>query len=212
MDRLSFSDFFTQTINKGELADSLREALSESDDAESRFNTLREFKNTESLRLGVGNLSGTVELQEVMGGLSNLADVVLAQALEDALQELSKRHGRPCWSDESGTHIAPFAIIAMGKLGGGELNYSSDLDLIFVHGGSGDNQMTDGERSISNTQFFTKLGQRIITAITVLTHTGKLYELDMRLRPSGQSGPLVTSLDSFINYQKKMLGFGSIEL
>ncbi|MBF0445219.1 MAG: bifunctional [glutamate--ammonia ligase]-adenylyl-L-tyrosine phosphorylase/[glutamate--ammonia-ligase] adenylyltransferase [Magnetococcales bacterium] len=202
MDRLSFAGFFTKTVNKGELANSLAELMLKSDDQESRFNNLREFKNTESLRLGIGDLSGTVELQEVMSGLSNLADVVLAQVFNDAWQELTQRHGNPCWSDENGQHIAPFAIIAMGKLGGGELNYSSDLDLIFIHGGSGDNQMTDGSKSISNTQFFARLGQKIITGITVMTQSGKLYELDMRLRPSGQSGPLVTSLDSFINYQK----------
>ncbi|MBF0382271.1 MAG: bifunctional [glutamate--ammonia ligase]-adenylyl-L-tyrosine phosphorylase/[glutamate--ammonia-ligase] adenylyltransferase [Magnetococcales bacterium] len=203
MDRLSFAGFFTKTVNKGELTSSLKELLQQSEDQESRFNSLREFKNTESLRLGIGDLSGTVELQEVMSGLSNLADVVLTQVLHDAWQELAQRHGNPFWEDEKGIHQAPFAIIAMGKLGGGELNYSSDLDLIFIHGGSGDNQMTDGSKPISNTIFFSRLGQRVITAISVMTESGKLYELDMRLRPSGQSGPLVTSLDSFINYQKK---------
>jgi [glutamine synthetase] adenylyltransferase / [glutamine synthetase]-adenylyl-L-tyrosine phosphorylase len=194
MDRLAFVDFFTKTINKGELARSLMESMAESDDPEERFNRLREFKNTESLRLGVGDLSGSVELQEVMSSLSNLADVVLQQVLNDALEELTQRHGA--------TKSQEFAIIAMGKLGGGELNYSSDLDLIFIHGGEGGELMTDGDRSISTTQFFTRLGQKIITGITVMTQSGKLYELDMRLRPSGQSGPLVTSLDSFTRYHK----------
>ncbi|MBF0453537.1 MAG: bifunctional [glutamate--ammonia ligase]-adenylyl-L-tyrosine phosphorylase/[glutamate--ammonia-ligase] adenylyltransferase [Magnetococcales bacterium] len=204
MDRLSVADFFTKTVNKNHLFQSIKPFMDRSDEPEIRFNLLREFKHIETLRLGVGDLSGTVELYEVMAGLSNLAEVVLQQVFEDGWRELAKRYGNPCWQTEEGeVQPAPFAIFAMGKLGGGELNYSSDLDLIFIHGGEGSEQMTDGERSIPNNQFFTRLGQKIITSITVMSGAGKLYELDMRLRPSGQSGPLVTHLDSFIRYQKK---------
>lgn len=194
MDRLAVAEFFTRKISKSELAKSLRAAMAKGEDPEGRFHLLREFKHIESLRLGIGDLSGTVELQEVMSGLSNLADVVLQQVVDDAKNELAKRHG---------STTAPFVILAMGKLGGGELNYSSDLDLIFIHGGNNNEQMTDGQKPLPINQYFTRLGQKVITSITVMTQAGKLYELDMRLRPSGQSGPLVTHLDSFINYQLK---------
>ncbi len=146
MDRLTVADFFSKTVSKGELRRSLREFMDESGDAEIRFNRLREFKLVESLRLGIGDLSGTIELHEVMTSLSNLADVVLQQVLLDAWRELAERHGNPA-SDE-------FAIIAMGKLGGGELNYSSDLDLIFIHGGADGTLPTDGARPVTTTQFY----------------------------------------------------------
>ncbi|MEO5376835.1 MAG: bifunctional [glutamate--ammonia ligase]-adenylyl-L-tyrosine phosphorylase/[glutamate--ammonia-ligase] adenylyltransferase [Magnetococcus sp. DMHC-6] len=169
---------------------------------EERFRVIREFKNTEVLRIGIRDLSQIAEPSEVVSGLSSLADTILTHILTDALDELTVQHGSPCWTDTHGQrHLAHFAILAMGKLGGSELNYSSDLDLIFVHDSQGEQQWTDGEKSLTNTVFFNKLGRKIIIAITTLTENGKLYELDMRLRPSGQSGPLVTSLESFCQYQ-----------
>ena len=192
MDRLVTRDFLHHYRNRGELAGDLVNLLNNVDDTEERFNIIREFKNGETLRIGVRDLSGVAELTEVMAGISALADVILARILADAFAELQKRHGAP---------HASFVILAMGKLGGRELNYASDLDLIFLHGGLGEEQWTEGANSISNNMFFTRLGQKIITGITTLTRSGKLYELDMRLRPSGNSGALVTSVEAFLRYQ-----------
>ena len=92
-----------------------------------------------------------------------------------------------------------FAILGMGKLGGGELNYHSDLDIIYIYDHQG---TTDGERSISNHEYFAKLGQKIISILSTQTREGYVYKIDTRLRPSGNAGPLVTSLDSFENYHR----------
>lgn len=197
MDRLVTRDFLQHYQNHSALARDLTSLLREADGEEERFNIIRAFKNSETLRLGVRDLSNMAELAEVMSGLSALADVILARVFEDALETLKKRYGAP---------HAPFVILAMGKLGGRELNYASDLDLIFLHGAQHEQKnegMTDGANAIANTLFFTRLGQRIITGITTLTRAGKLYELDMRLRPSGNSGTLVTSVEAFLNYQKQ---------
>jgi glutamate-ammonia-ligase adenylyltransferase len=92
-------------------------------------------------------------------------------------------------------------MIGYGKLGGIEMGYGSDLDLVFLHNAQAD-EMTPGEKSISNGQFFARLGQRIITLLTVFTTAGELYEVDMRLRPSGNSGLLVSSTEAFVRYQQ----------
>lgn len=203
MDRLVTRDFLERYRNRADLSKDLDELLDGAEDPETRFDLIREFKNSETLRMGVRDLSGVAELAEIMSGLSALADVVLGRVLRDARTELAQRFGEPAWGDGPVRHRAPFVILAMGKLGGRELNYSSDLDLIYIHGGEGDAQWTDGARSINNNQFFTRLGQRIITSITTLTRGGKLYELDMRLRPSGKSGPLVSHIQAFCDYQRQ---------
>ncbi|MEO5340013.1 MAG: bifunctional [glutamate--ammonia ligase]-adenylyl-L-tyrosine phosphorylase/[glutamate--ammonia-ligase] adenylyltransferase [Magnetococcus sp. MYC-9] len=195
MDRLVDRDFFQHYRSRSELAMELDTLLQEVAEREDRFNAIREFKNSETLRIGVRDLSKAAEPAEVMAGLSALAEVILARVWEDAQAELHSRHGAP---------HAPFVVVAMGKLGGRELNYASDLDLIFLHGDPepGQEPVTDGKSPLSHGQFFTRLGQRIITGISTLTRAGKLYELDMRLRPSGNSGTLVTSVAAFLQYQR----------
>ena len=193
MDRLVAQDFLQTYRHRGELAHDLAVLLQGIDETEERFNSIRAFKNSETLRLGVRDLSKMAELSEVMTGLSNLADVILNQIFQDAMDTMERRYGR--------LNI-PFIILAMGKLGGRELNYSSDLDLIFLHGGKDEEVWSDGNQPISHALFFARLGQRIVTSITTLTSSGKLYELDMRLRPSGNSGALVTSVDAFLHYQR----------
>lgn len=198
-----FADFSdTPVRGRSQLLQSLKESLVGIDHIEDHFDAIRHFKNTELLRIGVRDISGLAELDEVMTRLSTLAGVILTQVLEDAHTELVQRHGEPQFNGPHGRMTAPFAIVAMGKLGGGELNYASDLDLIFIHGGAGDDLITAGPNRIPNRQFFTRLGQKIITNVTTLTKNGVLYELDMRLRPSGSSGPLVTSLDAFLQYHR----------
>ncbi|NGZ07661.1 MAG: bifunctional [glutamate--ammonia ligase]-adenylyl-L-tyrosine phosphorylase/[glutamate--ammonia-ligase] adenylyltransferase, partial [Magnetococcales bacterium] len=203
IDGLVTTDFLNRFRNRAELTRDLDLAMDRARDPEEAMQIMREFKNVETLRLGIRDLSGLAEPEEVTAGLSLLAEVCLQRVMQDARRELEARHGPPCYTDPRGVrHPAPFAILAMGKLGGRELGFSSDLDLIFMHGSHGEEQYTDHpHHSISNVLFFSRLGQRIITTITTLTRAGKLYELDMRLRPSGKSGPVVTSLESFIHYQ-----------
>lgn len=202
LDALVGADFIEGYLDKNALGLSLAKRLEAIENTEDRFDAIRIFKNTEMLRIGIRDLSDLADCAEVMGRISILAEVILQQVLHDAMTELTHRHGIPQCVVDGVQKPVPFAVLAMGKLGGRELNYASDLDLIFIHGGEGDLLGTDGANALSNAIFFARLGQKIISHVTTLTRHGLLYELDMRLRPSGQSGPLVTSLESFIHYHQ----------
>jgi glutamate-ammonia-ligase adenylyltransferase len=129
-----------------------------------------------------------------------IAEVILEHVLDVAWYNLTEKHGYPQLSPGVPCE-KNFIIVGYGKLGGIELSHSSDLDLVFIHDAA-TNLPTDGERSVDNTVFFTRLGQRIIHILTAQTPSGMLYEVDMRLRPSGNSGLLATPLPAFENYQK----------
>jgi glutamate-ammonia-ligase adenylyltransferase len=173
--------------------------LEQSDYFEDHLNILRRYRNEEFLRIGLNDIHGRLLQGEVTSQLSLLGEVCLAAASRLAGAELG-RFGRPTWHGERGAAEAHLAIIALGKLGGGELNYHSDLDVIFVYDHQG---TTDGEKQISNHEYFAKLAQKIISILTMQTREGFVYKIDTRLRPSGNSGPLVTSLESFLEYHRK---------
>jgi glutamate-ammonia-ligase adenylyltransferase len=166
------------------------------------MNLLREFRHGHVLRVAAADLSVGLAPQEIGGHLSDIAEVLLMQALALAEHDLVQRHGRPvCVKD--GEQVQPgFAVIAYGKLGSRELGYTSDLDMVFLYATGDEPGQTDGARSIPNEQFFARLGQRLIHVLTVRTHSGILYEVDTRLRPSGSSGMLVTHPDAFRDYQR----------
>ena len=118
-------------------------------------------------------------------------------ALEIAWSELTTQYGIPQCNDQNKNRDVHFAIVAYGKLGGLELGYSSDLDLVFLHDSTGGGQNTDGEKSLDNSVFFVRLTRRIINILMSPTSSGNLYEVDTRLRPSGKSGLLVSSVSTF---------------
>jgi glutamate-ammonia-ligase adenylyltransferase len=160
---------------------------------------LRRYRHEEFLRIGMNDIHGKLGQTEIAAQLTTLADACLKAAGTIARQELS-RFGRPLYRDPDGSeHEADFAVIGMGKMGGMELNYHSDLDIIYIYDHQG---QTDGAKQISNHEYFAKLGQKIIMILTTQTREGYVYKLDTRLRPSGNAGPLVTSLDSFKTYHK----------
>ncbi|MNQ70119.1 Glutamate-ammonia-ligase adenylyltransferase [compost metagenome] len=133
--------------------------------------------------------------------LTWLAEAILEQVLQLGWRQVAQRHGYPRRADGSVASEPDFIIVGYGKVGGIELGHSSDLDLVFVH--SGDQQTeTDGAKPIDSAQFYTRLGQRIIHLLTAQTASGALYEVDMRLRPSGVSGLLASSLAAFERYQE----------
>lgn len=181
------------------MAEELEGLLEQSDYFEDHLNILRRYRNEEFLRIGLNDIHGRLLQGEVTSQLSLLGEVCLAAAFRLAVQEL-KRFGRPTWRRAEGAAEANLAIIAMGKLGGGELNYHSDLDIIFVYDHQG---LTDGEKQITNHEYFAKLAQKIISVLTMQTREGYVYKIDTRLRPSGNAGPLVTSLESFLDYHRK---------
>ena len=170
-------------------------------DLEQRMEGLRNFKHQQVLRVAACDLLAGYPIAEVSNHLTWIAEVLLERALAMAWQELVARHGRPRTPQGSGSRVAGFAVIAYGKLGGRELGYSSDLDLVFVHDPSPVNAETDGPRPIANALFFTRLAQRVIHLLSTPTPAGFAYELDLRLRPSGASGLLVTTLEAFAEYQ-----------
>lgn len=169
------------------------------DDTEQLMDTLRYFKNAHVLQVAAAEITEVLPLMKVSDYLTTIAEVVLQGALEIAWRPMVQRHGYPQREDGSRCDL-DFIIVGYGKVGGIELSYGSDLDLVFIHDAAA-NKETDGEKPVDTQVFFTRLGQRIIHLLNTSTTSGQLYEVDMRLRPSGASGLLVSSLKAFANYQ-----------
>ncbi|MHC8311458.1 bifunctional [glutamate--ammonia ligase]-adenylyl-L-tyrosine phosphorylase/[glutamate--ammonia-ligase] adenylyltransferase [Pseudomonas sp. GT1P32] len=185
-----------------ELAAELRERLTRipEDDLEQQMEALRHFKLAHRLRVAASEIAGSLPLMKVSDYLTWLAEAILEQVLALAWRQTVAKHGTPQRTD--GTLCDPgFIIVGYGKVGGLELGHGSDLDLVFIHDGDPQAE-TDGPKPIDGAQFFTRLGQRIIHLLTAQTNSGQLYEVDMRLRPSGASGLLVSSLGAFARYQE----------
>ena len=199
-----------QPPEKEELEKEIRQRLAQLDldDVEQGMDALRHFKQTNVLRVAAADIVDALPLMKVSDHLSWIAEVILDEALEQAWRHLISRHGRPVCNIEGGLCDKGFAIIGYGKLGGYELGYGSDLDMVFLHGSESNNLETlgdaaKGEKSIAVPVFFARLGQRIIHLLTAHTSAGVCYETDMRLRPDGASGLLVTNLKAYKDYQMK---------
>jgi|DewCreStandDraft_2_1066082.scaffolds.fasta_scaffold00193_57 glutamate-ammonia-ligase adenylyltransferase len=168
---------------------------------------VRRFKRKEQLRIATRDLAGLAPLEEVIEELSDLADACLSTVWERCWQEAVQRYGVPYQQDPDGRwRPATACLLGMGKLGGRELNYSSDVDLLVVYSGEGwvYPQPPKGPRPptprLNAHQFFNRLAELFIAEVTRLTPEGDLYRVDMRLRPEGEAGPLARSLSSYENY------------
>ncbi|MDD5558378.1 bifunctional [glutamate--ammonia ligase]-adenylyl-L-tyrosine phosphorylase/[glutamate--ammonia-ligase] adenylyltransferase [Candidatus Methylomirabilis sp.] len=194
-----------RTRSKEELVEDLNEFLSRAKSQERAWTALRRFKMREILRIGIQDLLDNLDLTGVTQQLSLMADVVLHRAYEICRAELVRRYGEPRCVGPSGDKVCGFVVIGMGKLGGEELNFSSDIDLLFIYEGEGE---TAGLTSpsgaligrVSNHEFFTRLGEGVIKAIGELTSEGRVFRVDMRLRPEGRAGALVYSLRGYELY------------
>ncbi|MBE9504699.1 MAG: bifunctional [glutamate--ammonia ligase]-adenylyl-L-tyrosine phosphorylase/[glutamate--ammonia-ligase] adenylyltransferase, partial [Proteobacteria bacterium] len=177
------------------------------DNYEDQLDALRRFRNLEILRIGINDVYGEIDIQEVSSQLTWLAEVALNKAYQMAIRQMKEKHGIPQTTVNDPLQEASFAIIAMGKLGGEEMSYSSDLDIIFVYSGRGETSGSYEDKGdlkiINNHEFFAKVGQRIISILSTPTREGYAFKVDTRLRPSGSAGPLVTSLDAFEEYHKQ---------
>lgn len=156
---------------------------------------LRHLRKQVMLKLILRDLNGLCGLDEVMHGMTALAETCVQQAQSCLMQTLTQQFGQPL--GEHSKKPQSLLVIGMGKLGGGELNVSSDIDLIFVYAEDGE---TSGPRVLSNHEFFTRLGRRLINLINELTADGYVFRVDMRLRPYGDSGPLVMSFAALEEY------------
>jgi glutamate-ammonia-ligase adenylyltransferase len=176
------------------------------EDLEQQMESLRHFKQVNILRVAAADVLEALPLMVVSDHLTWIAETVLQQVLTVAWHDLVGWHGSPVSTVEGKLCDTGFAIIAYGKLGGIELGYGSDLDLVFLHATPGhatpgEPAYTNGPKPIENAIFFTRLGQRIIHILNTLTPSGVLYDVDMRLRPSGASGMLVSNVDAYADYQ-----------
>src|ERR1700728_3033773 len=164
-------------------------------EAEAQFMAaLRRWRRAEFARIAWRDLAGWASLAETLADLSRAADLALRLAHEFAVRALTVRYGQP-----RSPALVPqqLIIVAMGKLGGGELNFSSDIDLVLLFPAAGE---TDGARPISNEEFFTRLGQALVRLLGQQTEEGFVFRVDLRLRPYGDSGPLVSNAAALEDY------------
>ncbi|MFV7771382.1 bifunctional [glutamate--ammonia ligase]-adenylyl-L-tyrosine phosphorylase/[glutamate--ammonia-ligase] adenylyltransferase [Shewanella marisflavi] len=174
------------------------------EDMEQQMEALRQFKLSQQLKIAAADVTGVLPVMQVSDHLTFLAEAIIEQVVLHAWQQVSKRHGVP-------PYLAPeemgFAVIGYGKAGGLELGYGSDLDLVFLHDYTRDKYpdalQTNGDRPIDIGHFYLKLAQRILHLFSTRTTSGELYEVDMRLRPSGASGLLVSEIEYFGSYQRE---------
>ncbi|MGP1571055.1 MAG: bifunctional [glutamate--ammonia ligase]-adenylyl-L-tyrosine phosphorylase/[glutamate--ammonia-ligase] adenylyltransferase [Moraxella sp.] len=192
--------------DKQELTDILRQSLLriEAFDDESYLGAVRVFKKTQVLSVATADILGLRHIMKVSDSLTFIAEVVLQSALFRAFDELTQKYGFPKLLDGKATNHENmgFAIIGYGKLGGIEMSYASDLDVVFLHN-IDEKADTTGEKSVSGMKFASRMVQKIINYLTTQTRDGRAYELDMRLRPSGNAGVMVVSLHAFETYQKQ---------
>ncbi|MDH5527111.1 MAG: bifunctional [glutamate--ammonia ligase]-adenylyl-L-tyrosine phosphorylase/[glutamate--ammonia-ligase] adenylyltransferase [Nitrospirota bacterium] len=167
-------------------------------DEEAWLDALRRFKHREVLRVGLRELLTGIDEQARGIALAQVAEALVRAVLHYTWDDLVSRYGFP---PGAGGGNGQVAVVAMGRLGSGEMGYASDLDLVFIHNGDPADTTTGGEKELSVPEFYARLGRRIVSRLTLGTGEGVLYEVDMRLRPSGASGQLVTSLAAFERYQ-----------
>ena len=166
---------------------------------EARMNALRRFKYRQLLRIGARDLLGDADLAVTTEELSRLADACLAQAAADALADARARFGAPLDAEGRETGLA---VVGMGKLGGEELNYSSDIDLMFVYGAEGHTAGGPGGR-LENGELFARVCRDLVTRIEEATDEGYAFRVDLRLRPEGRMGPVAMSLDAYAAYHRE---------
>ncbi len=187
LDTLVRSDLARRRRSREELGHELSGLVNACADFESRLDAIRTFRHQEFLRIAIADVAGELELHDVAGELTLLAETVLGQALDLAYSEVAPRFKIP--------KALKLSCIAMGRLGAAEMAYNSDLDLIFVYEGEGD--------AMRGREIAARVAQKLIAILEARTREGYAYKLDLRLRPSGNQGPLVTSLEGFREYHRQ---------
>ncbi len=187
--------FFNQLPGLPEIKLAYKTSFEHCASFEERLDAARVLKHEFCFRIGVRQLSGTLEADEAARHYSYVAEAAIAALFSEVKTELETAHGR--------IEGAKVAVIAMGKLGGREISATSDIDLILLYDHDARAQFSDGKKGLALTTYFSRLTQRLISALSALTAEGRLYEVDMRLRPSGNSGPIATHIDGFVEYQRQ---------
>ena len=192
-------DFYGPLESRAALAHGLKTVLGMAHDFEAVLDRARRFANDHKFRIGMQIINGMLDADRSGAALTDLAEVEVEALYATVMKELEARHG--CLSGQG------LAVVALGKLGGREITENSDLDLLFIYDdpvpGDDAGAASDGPRPLSPSQYFTRFSQQLITALSAPTAEGLLYEVDMRLRPSGNAGPIASSLAAFIGYQDR---------
>ncbi len=192
LDAVLTADFFAPPPPRQAMAKELAHALSEARDFQDVLDISRRWANDWKFRIGVQVLRNRLPSDDAGKPLSDIAETLVTTLLAHVEKDFRVRHG--------GFAQGGLVIVAMGKLGGRELTFQSDLDLIFVYDVPEGVETSDGERPLSPSHYFARLGQALNSALTSLTAEGKLYDVDTRLRPSGDAGPIATSLAAYREY------------
>ncbi len=194
IDPLIDPTFFGALPDAARLQAELNDALDAARGYEDMLDAIRLFGQEHMFLIGARILSGSLSAEQAGEVFATLADVLIRALHARVEADFAAVHGR--------VRDQETAIVALGRLGAREMTASSDLDLIVVYDFAAEHPNSDGERSLYGAQYFARLTQRLISALTARTNYGVLYEVDMRLRPSGRSGPLATHIDSFVDYQQ----------
>jgi glutamate-ammonia-ligase adenylyltransferase len=205
LDELIDERLFDQLPTSAELAAELAARLAdvEEGDEERLVERLRHFQRAAVFRVAVADLAGRLPLMAVSDRLTELAELIVAQALQISWRFVTAQYGTPMCGTGPERRAVRICAVGYGKLGGKELGYSSDLDLVFLHDSTGDCQETEGARTVDNQVYFVRFVQRLVHLLTMHSAAGRLYEVDMRLRPSGKGGMLITSIEAFEQYQQR---------
>ncbi|MCC7017691.1 MAG: bifunctional [glutamine synthetase] adenylyltransferase/[glutamine synthetase]-adenylyl-L-tyrosine phosphorylase [Rhodospirillales bacterium] len=194
LDAMVTPGFLDAPPDKDQLAGEIERQFALARDFEEILDISRRFAHDRQFQVGVQLLRGLIAPKAAASSLSDIAETAISGLLPRVEADFAAGHGR-----FGGPSLA---VIAMGKLGGREMTPTSDLDLIFVYDTPEGMETSDGPRPLPASQYFARLSQRFLNALTALTAEGRLYEVDMRLRPSGNKGPLAVSFDGFVRYQE----------
>jgi glutamate-ammonia-ligase adenylyltransferase len=204
LDELLDDRVFGAPPSRAELEAELAERIARVDagDPERLVEALCQFKRAAVFRIAIADLTGALPLMRVSDRLTDVAELIVEQAMAQAWAQMTAQFGRPMCGEAGARREVRIGAIGYGKLGGIELGYASDLDLVFLHDSAGGAQETDAAKPVDNQVFFVRLAQRIVHLLTMHSAAGRLYEVDVRLRPSGKGGMLITNVAAFADYQR----------
>ncbi len=180
----------------------------EDEEPERQVEVLRQFQRAAIFRVAMADLTGRIPLMRVSDYLTEIAEIIVEHAMQLAWKQMTAQFGVPHsrskeGGDDGARHVVRICAVGYGKLGGYELGYASDLDLVFLHDSGTEGAETDAAKPVDNQVFFIRFAQRVIHLLTMHSAAGRLYEVDVRLRPSGKGGMLITRIGAFIEYQEK---------
>jgi [glutamine synthetase] adenylyltransferase / [glutamine synthetase]-adenylyl-L-tyrosine phosphorylase len=205
LDELIDESLLDRPPDRASLAADLEErmaGLSGEPDEERVVEQLRHFQRAALFRIAVADLSGRMPVMQVSDRLTDVAELILERALASTWRQLTPVLGTPMCGEGAERRPVRICAVGYGKLGGMELGYASDLDLVFLHDSIGARQETEGARTLDNQVYFIRFAQRLVHLLSMHSAAGRLYEVDMRLRPSGKGGMLITSIEAFGDYQR----------